>query len=55
MSNSYDRAEEMARAERLDDLEAEITRLRDVIRRAWNALPDCGECQDVLREVIEED
>ncbi|MDP8931878.1 MAG: hypothetical protein M3O70_25730 [Actinomycetota bacterium] len=34
MADSYDRAEDMARAERLDELEAEIKRLRAALQDA---------------------
>ncbi len=34
MSDSYERAEEMARAERLDELEAEIEQLRAALQDA---------------------
>ncbi|MFN2555307.1 MAG: hypothetical protein ABR592_00275 [Nitriliruptorales bacterium] len=42
MSDRYLRAAEMARAERLDALEAEIERLRDTVRDLLDELADQG-------------
>lgn len=49
MADRYDRAVEMARAERLDELEAEIDRLREAIRREIDTLRASDDWLDQLR------
>lgn len=49
MADRYDRALEMARAERLDELEAEIDRLREAIRTEIDTLRASDDWLDQLR------